>query len=315
MAVLENVNTGKRIILFCHHTIGRDQSNHCIIEKRNISRSHAIIHWENGMWYLTDVSSNGTFVNENHICHERVGLNINDLISFSGENTDSCKLLNADQPRSFLRALDCIENNIELPDGIVFWEDQMVKTIYRDANQNFLYDDGEIVRYVIAGEFFVINKIEYEFIENEYLEDTKRYLDLIPNLYLELVLSCDEEDVYAKIHLNDLIFDLGCRTYNQLLLQLVRIRERDKVEGLTNNQRGWIKCKNLGDILSKEVLKEVDDYYINNLIYRLRKHVLELHPYGNIFANIIERKNGKLRFGFDTAVIRKEELYIEERNS
>jgi hypothetical protein len=314
MAVLENVNTGKSTILFCHHTVGRDQSNRCIIEKQNISRSHAIIHWENGMWYLTDVSSNGTFVNENHIRHERVKLNKNDLISFSGDNTNSCKLINVEQPRSFLRAHNCLEDNIELPDGIVFWEDQSVKTIYRDANQNFLYDDGEIIRYVKTGESFVINQIEYEFIENEYLEDTKRYLYLIQNLYLELVLSCDEEDVHAKIHLNDLIFDLGCRTYNQLLLQLVKIKQRDKIEGLTDEQRGWIKCKDLGEILSKEVLKEVDDYYINNLIYRLRKHVLELHPYGNIFANIIERKNGKLRFGFDTAVIRKEELYIEEEN-
>ena len=312
MAILENINTGKKNILFCHHTIGRDQSNRCIIEKQNISRSHAIIHWENGMWHLTDVSSNGTFVNENHIRHDRVMLNENDLVSFSGDNTNSFKLINVEQPRSFLQAHNCLEDNIELPDGIVFWEDQSVKTIYRDANQNFLYDDGEIIRYVKTGESFVINKIEYEFTENEYLEDTKSYLYLIQNLYLELVLSCDEEDVNAKIHLNDLTYDLGCRTYNQLLLQLVKIKQRDKKEGLTDEQRGWIKCKNLGEILSKEVLKEVDDYYINNLIYRLRKHVLELHPYGNVFANIIERKNGKLRFGFDTAIIRKEELYIEE---
>lgn len=312
MAVLKNVNTGKSTILFCHHTIGRDQSNRCIIEKQNISRSHAIIHWENGMWHLTDVSSNGTFVNENHIRHERVKLNKNDLISFSGDNTDLCELINVDQPRSFLRALDCLEGNIELPDGIVFWEDQSVKTIYRDAIQNFLYDDGEIIRYVKTGETFLINQIEYEFIENEYLEDTKSYLYLIQNLYLELVLSCDEEDIHAQIHLNDLTFDLGYRAYNQLLLQLVKIKQKDKIDGLADEQRGWIKCKDLGEILSKEVLKDVDDYYINNLIYRLRKHVLELHPYGNVFANIIERKNGKLRFGFDTAVIRKEELYMEE---
>lgn len=314
MAVLENVNTGKRTILFCHHTIGRDTSNRCIVDRKNISRSHAIIHWENGMWYLTDVSSNGTLVNEKHICHERVKLNKNDLISFSGNHADSSKLINADQPRSFLQALDCTEDNIELPDGIVFWEDQTVKTIYRDVNQNFLYDDGEIIRYVNTRESFLINHIEYEFIENEYLEDTKRYLSLSQDLYLELVLSCDEEDVQAKIYMHDLTFDLGFRAYNQLLLQLVKIRQRDKVDGLLDEQRGWIRCKDLGRILSKEVLKDVDDYYINNLIYRLRKHVLELHPYGNIFANIIERKNGKLRFGFDKSVIRKEELYIEEED-
>tara|TARA_R110001583_G_scaffold24456_2_gene89151 strand:+ start:1206 stop:2150 length:945 start_codon:yes stop_codon:yes gene_type:complete len=312
MAVLENVSTGKRTILFCHHTIGRDQSNRCIIEKQNISRTHAIIHWENGMWYLTDVSSNGTFVNENHIRHERVKLNKNDLISFTGDNTNTCELINIEQPRSFLRALDFLEDHIELPDGIVVWEDQSVKTIFRDAIQNFLYDDGEIIRYVKTGETFVINQIEYEFIENEYLDDTKRYLYLIQNLYLELVLSCDEEDVHAKIHLNDLTFDLGCRAYNHLLLQLVKIKQKDKVDGLADEQRGWVNCKDLCEILSKEVLKEVDDYYVNNLIYRLRKQVLKLHPYGNVFANIIERKSGKLRFGFDTAVIRKEELYIEE---
>ena len=312
MAVLENVKTGKKTTLFCHHTIGRDQSNRCIIEKQNISRSHAIIHWENGMWHLTDVSSNGTFVNENHIRHERVTLNENDLISFSGDHTHSCKLVNLEQPRSFLRARNFLEDNIELPDGIVFWEDQSVKTIYRDAIQNYLYDDGEVIRYVKSGELFVINQKEYEFVENEYLEDTKRYLYLIQNLYLELILSCDEEDVNAKIHLNDLTFDLGSRTFNHLLLQLVKIKNKDKADGLTDEQRGWIKCKDLGEILSKEVMKEVDDYYINNLIYRLRKHVLALHPYGNIFAKIIERKNGKLRFGFDSAVIRKEELYVED---
>jgi hypothetical protein len=312
MGVLENVNTGKRTILFCHHTIGRDLSNRCVVDRKNISRSHAIIHWENGMWYLTDVSSNGTLVNEKQICHERVRLNKNDLISYSGNRADLCKLINTDKPRSFLRAIDSTEDNIELPDGIVFWEDQTVKTIYRDINQNFLYDDGEIVRYVNTNEVFLINQLEYEFIENEYLEDTKRQLSLAQDLYLELILSCDEEDVQAIIHLNDLAFDLGSRAYNQLLLQLVKIRQKDKADGLTDEQRGWIRCKDLGDILSKEVLKEVDDYYINNLIYRLRKHVLELHPYGNIFANIIERKNGKLRFGFDKAVIRKEELYIEE---
>lgn len=314
MAVLENVNTGKRTILFCHHTIGRDISNRCIIDRKNISRSHAIIHWENGMWYLTDVSSNGTLVNEKQICHERVRLNKNDLISYSGNCADSCKLINADQPRSFLQAIDSTEDNIELPDGIVFWEDQTVKTIYRDVNNNFLYDDGKIVCYVNTNKAFLINQVEYEFIENEYLEDTKRQLSLTQDLYLELILSCDEEDVQAIIHLNDLTFDLGSRAYNQLLLQLAKIRQRDKADGLTDEQRGWIRCKDLGDILSKEVLKEVDDYYINNLIYRLRKHVLELHPYGNIFVNIIERKNRKLRFGFDKAVIRKEELYIEEED-
>ncbi len=312
MAVLENVITGERTILFCHHTIGRDTSNRCVVDKKNISRSHAIIHWENGMWYLTDLSCNGTLVNKKHICHERVKLNRNDLISFSGNQVDSCKLINADKPRSFLQAINDSVDHIELPDGIVFWEDKTVKTIYKDVNQNFIYDDGDIVRYVRTQESFFINQLEYEFIENEYLEDTKRQLSLAQNLHLELILSCDEEDVHAKIHLHDLTFDLGSRAYNQLLLQLVKLKQADKAYGLTDEQRGWVRCKDLAEILSKEVLKEVDDYYINNLIYRLRKQVLGLHPYGNIFTNIIERKNGKLRFGFNEAVIRKEELYIEE---
>ena len=312
MAVLENVNTGKRTILFCHHTFGRDPSNRSIIERKNISRSHAIIHWENSAWYLTDSSCNGTFVNEKHLCHKCVQLKENDLILFPGDNTNSWKLIDVDQPRSFLRAVDSTEDHIQLPDGIVFWEDQTLKTIYRDLNQNFIYDDGDMVRCVKMGESFVINQSEYVFVENEYLEDTRRNLDLRGDVYLELVLSCDEEDVNAKIHLNDLTFDLGCRTYNHLLLQLVKIRQSDKEQGLTDLQSGWIKSKDLGKILSKEVLKEVDDYYINNLIYRLRKHVLKFQPFGNVFANIIERKNGKLRYGFEKSVIKKEEIFTTE---
>jgi len=62
----------------------------------------------------------------------------------------------------------------------------------------------------------------------------------------------------------------------------------------------------LYEALSKELLKEVDAYYINTLIHRLRKNLINLPPYGFLFANIVERKKGKLRFGLPNFEIEKE---------
>lgn len=48
--------------------------------------------------------------------------------------------------------------------------------------------------------------------------------------------------------------------------------------------------------LSKEELKEIDQYNLNTRIRRIRKGLLALQPYGNQFVNIIERKRGAVRF-------------------
>ena len=45
-------------------TLGRSSENHFVLDdpQRFVSRNHAVISYENGLYYLTDTSTEGTFV-------------------------------------------------------------------------------------------------------------------------------------------------------------------------------------------------------------------------------------------------------------
>ena len=119
-------------------------------------------------------------------------------------------------------------------------------------------------------------------------------------------MSFDEEQIISKIAINDLELDLGNRVFNHLLLYLIREKQKDLSFGVTDTSCGWVYMDDLNKAMSKELLKEVDAYYINTLIHRLRKFLMKLKPYGFLFANIIERKKGQLRFGLSKFEINKE---------
>lgn len=68
-------------------TIGRQDDNDIVIPEQTISKNHAIIHIENGSFFLTDLgSTNGTFVNGNRI--DKLILKSGDIIRFGAS---TCK--------------------------------------------------------------------------------------------------------------------------------------------------------------------------------------------------------------------------------
>jgi hypothetical protein len=313
MAILENVVDGERIILFCRHSIGRDYHNRCVIRERDVSRNHAMIHWENGNWYLTDSSRNGTQLNKNMIYHSSEKLKQNDLIQFSVFKRSVWKLIDDSPPTSFLEAKDGIDSFIELKDGIIFLDSEDVRILFRNANFDWVLDDGSEEKILIDGESCTIDKQEYVFVENENLEDTSKKFDFTEDACLKLYLSSDEEEVTAQIHINDLILDLGTRTYNLLLLHLVRVKLADREYGVKEELCGWAECVDVIEALSKEVLKEVDEFYLNNLIFRLRRRLMKLKPYGQLLMNIVERKKGKLRCGLSKFDVVKGQVLITNK--
>ncbi|MDQ2179998.1 FHA domain-containing protein [Marinifilum sp. D714] len=310
MAVLENVVDGERMILFCQHSIGRDYHNRCVIQERDVSRNHAIIHWENGNWYLTDSSRNGTLLNQNMIYHSSTIIKKNDIIQFSIYKRTVWKLIDDSPPSSFLEHKTFSRSYIELRDGAIFLENNDAKILFRNSNSDWVIHDQEGEKILIDGELCIIDDEEYIFVENEKLEETSRKIDFSEEACIKLQISNDEEEVTARIHINDFILDLGTRSYNLLLLYLIRIKQDDRVSGLNEEASGWVDCKDVIRDLSKEVLKEIDDFYINNLIYRLRKKLMELEPYGHLLMNIIERKKGRLRCGLSKFEIHKDYLFI-----
>ncbi|MCJ8292058.1 MAG: FHA domain-containing protein [Crocinitomicaceae bacterium] len=310
MATIHNKSKKEKYLLHNQHTIGRGKNNISCIEALDISRRHAVIFWENNYWQLTDFSSNGTRVNNVHVHHATKKLEKDDLILFSNNKKDVWEIINLDPPNSYLRTVNSNYEIIDLGKGKVFPEESNPKwTLFRGKNQNWMMDDGEIETILIHGKKYQIEGVDYEFIENECLADTNKNIDFTKNACFHFFLSTDEENITSKIKTNDLIIDLGNRVYNHLLLHLVRAKQQDLEFGLNDQFCGWVYMKDVEQALSKELLKDIDAYYINILIHRLRKSLIDSPPYGYLFTDIIERKKGKLRFGLPYFSIEKEQLF------
>jgi pSer/pThr/pTyr-binding forkhead associated (FHA) protein len=308
MATIENKFTGEKLILHSQHTFGRSPNNISVIQENDVSRRHATIYWENNSWFLMDYSSNGTKINKRHIHHATKKLKKNDVIRFSNYNRGVWELINNNSPCCFLKAVKVPQNFIELDKRIVIIrrETQQV-AIFRNSNNRWIFDDGKTETTLVNGYSYSINNENYIFIDNECQNETHRNIDLTQKASFQFTLSADEESVFVKIRINELILDLGSRSYNHLLLHLARIRKKDLDSGISEQSSGWVYIEELTNPLSKELMLEVDEYYINNLIFRVRKCLFDLHPYGHLFANIIERERGKLRFGFTRFIIEKEQ--------
>jgi len=308
MAFVKNEISEEILFFHSQHTIGRDKSNTSCFEEKDISRKHAIIHWENHRWYLTDFSSNGTKVNNQHIHHATKQLELNDVIQFSQNQDYKWKLINIGIPCSFLKSVDG-NKVIDLRDGIALsQEEDMSWSIIKDRNQNWIIDNEGVETILEDRKRYSIEGVEYEFIENEPLENTVQYNNVVKTANLQFLLSTDEETINVKIQVSDMEIDIGHRTCNHLLLLLARAKKNDSDINTTNpDLAGWVDVEILKKALSKELLKAIDDVNINVMIHRLRKCLMTHPPYGHLFANIIERKRGKLRFNLTNFEILKEE--------
>lgn len=307
MAVIENKFNGAKLMLHCQHTIGRDRNNSSLLNEKDVSRKHAIIYWEKDRWQLTDFSSNGTKVNATYVHHATKRLEKNDLLQFSNAKEGVWKIVNLNPPNSFLISLDSSANFIDLSENLLFPAgDNLKLTFFQNKDQKWVMDDELQETILIHKEKYLINRISYQFIENESLSDTILNTDITKKACFQLLISVDEERITSKIKINDLELDLGDRVFNHLLLHLARVKQQDLNFGLDDKLCGWVDMEDLYEALSKELLKNVDAYYINTLIHRLRKNLMNLPPYGFLFANIVERKKGKLRFGLANFEIEKE---------
>jgi len=307
MAIVQNKLNGEKIILHSQHSIGRDRSNVSLLDQKDVSRKHAIIYWENDCWQLTDFSSNGTKINSTYIHHSTKKLDNNDVLQFSNTDEGIWKIINLNPPNSFLKAIDSNTEYIDLEIGITLPNTTDPKwTFFQNKNQEWVMDDETEETILIHKETYLINGVSYQFIENEILSDTLLNTDITKNACFQLLISIDEESISSKIKINDLELDLGDRVFNHLLLHLARVKQQDLNFGLNDKLCGWVDMDDLHEALSKELLKDIDAYYINTLIHRLRKNLMNLPPYGFLFSNIIERKKGKLRFGLPNFEIEKE---------
>ncbi|MEM0999230.1 MAG: FHA domain-containing protein [Bacteroidota bacterium] len=282
------------------------------IRDHDISRDHAAINWEGDGWYLRDKSRNGTTVGMKYLQHDSVKLVRGDTIKFGKCQETFWEVLDTSPPACYFQSVFAEEEVMSLTacPGIPNPEDERVSFFF-DQLQWMVERDGD-TQTLEHGMIVEIQGKPWKFIENEDLVITRNNASVASQAVFVFRLSLDEERVALKIKMNAFELDLGERVYHHLLLALARKRLADFEMGYDMTELGWAAIEDVTYDLSKEFRREVDAYYLNVQIYRLRKQLLESEPLGYMFSNIIERRRGEIRFAAPHFQIIKEGQCINE---
>jgi hypothetical protein len=308
MASLLNFYTNEIILLNAYHQIGRTSQNNTCIKDNDISRNHAVICWEESSWKLMDHSKNGTIIDSRIICQASKELRKGNIIQFGSNKSTIWKVLDTNPPCSYLKSRSKRNCFIDLSLSLIWPDDEHPEvSFYKTAYGFWEADLGNENVELKNGSILTLGSEEWEYVENDMLSSTSDLNDISKYACFVFNVSPDEEKVGVKIVINDLHLDLGGRVYNHVLLRLVRQRESDAATGYSADKQGWVTMEEMTNYLSKELLTEVDEYYLNVQIHRLRKKLMELSPYGYLFSNVIERKYGELRFSHPVFKIEKED--------
>lgn len=297
MSILENAITGQRVVLRVNHTVGRSQSSLLIINEVDVSKSHARIRWDGQCWLLTDTSRNGTLLNDKIILHASIRLKAGDMIQFSESVRTTWKMLDEQKPVNYILARSEEFKLIRLTESPLVYPNTITPEVSfsRSASLKWFLEINQYTMCLEHGNAYRFAGLFWTFYENEPLIDTIDLPNVNESGRMEFYLSSDEESVEVKIVINDLVMTMGEKVYHFFLLLLARKRLEDQKRNLPKSDQGWLYVEVLLSLLSKELQREVDVYYLNVMIHRFRHHVSQLKPYGYLFANVIERRKGKLR--------------------
>lgn len=296
MATIINRATQEQVYLHYLHTFGRGKASSTRIKEADISTDHAKIYWQDQQWFITDRSRNGSLINRQFINNDTRPLAQGDIIRFGKGEATEWQVVDVERPLSYLQSL---QSGKRLLLGNTYYAlpndtNPSMELLYTEAGWAVESEDN--TRLITDKQVFDIAGEQWAFVENERTEDTVDYNEIKKQAGFRFTLSADQEKINVKIWVGERVMDLGNKTYNLVLFILAQQRQKDIQAGIQSKDQGWMQVEQLINILSKEELREVDQYNLNTRIRRIRQDLLKLAPYGKQFVGIIERKRGDLRF-------------------
>lgn len=297
MGVIQNVSSGAIVLLHAQHRFGRDPlAADTPMVSADVSKVHATIKWQGGSWALHDHSRNGTLCNKKIIHQSAVPLDVGAILQFGKASSTRWEILETSPPRSYLNCLDA--PGFFLPSAPEnHWCSELAGvSFYIDNRHRWYIEIGSSSYQLEHGLILTIEGKKWQYIENEVIDETIDNGQLVKNSYFQFELSHDEEHVLLHLYINGHHYNIGERTYNQLLLTLARMRIVDEENGVPFERQGWISTEKIIDLLSREIMRKVDKYYLNLQIHRVRKQLMGLKPYGYLLSGTIERQLGEIRF-------------------
>lgn len=300
MASIINLVTEELVVLTPLFTVGRNASLvNLHLAFGDVSQSHATLLWSKEGWQLRDHSRNGTLLDGEHVWQRTAKLTKNHVLQFGSDAQTKWKLLDLDPPFPFLKSLNRRNHIIRLSFATALPDQQRHEAaIYFLPEKGWVYEKEGHVNALSHGHKISFANDEWEFVSITELEDTIDQQSLVAGARLLFHLSLNEEHIRLELQLSrHNAIDLGSRAHNYLLLSLARKRYSDHLLQLPEADQGWSTIDEITEDLSREMQKEVDVYFLNLQIFRLRKQLCEIPEIGYLFSNIIERRPGEIRLG------------------
>lgn len=293
MGLFRKQTEKRHVTLNTTNAIGRSTYSHFVLEEASVSKKHATITWNGSNWILQDHSRNGTLINNKLVSNTSVVLHTGDLLKFGVLDNNCWEITDCSAPHSYLVNTSNNET-IDLLECVAFPNDHSAEILFFKHGETWVAETTKTNIQLSHNETYNFLNSSWRFYYNESLDETLDTRSITEQAIFEFELSPDEEQVSLSIVLNDLSINLGDRAHNHLLLALARKRLESNPNSSKGNL-GWTSIEALVTSLSKELLREVDEYYLNLLIHRFRKHVAAQAPYGSLFTPSLQRTNGQIR--------------------
>jgi len=316
MGLIQNLESLDKKVLMSSHLFGRDRDRvSTSLQGGAASRIHASISWQNGHWFFSDFSKNGTVVNGKLLLKTGHRVRNGDVFKFGPDESNHWQITDDSPPGSYLVAQGDSRKMIRLSADEVNHLPWSGSTIHFSNDLGWYYDEQGDSLLLEEGKVYQFAEVAWKFVRNEVITETIDDLGELTSAFFQFDLSADEEHIKMSLNVRGVEMDLGERAHNYLCLALARRRIQDLEEGYDEADQGWFATEELLKDLSRELQQEVDVYYLNLQVFRFRKLLSSSLPYGFLFSEVMERRKNEIRFGHHGFLVVKEgKQVIDTRN-
>ena len=292
--------------LNAYHCFGRSMTNvDTAINAPEISRLHAIIEWTSEQWFIRDISSNGTWINDKKLVKDRsYRLNVGDKIYFAKAKVHGFIVQELTPPQNMLFTVEqpltnSVQPPIVLKDYNLLPSEQAPEiALFYVHSKNQWYkehlDDEAGVAYLLTNlDLLYFANQNWQLKLNSPTDNTAQLSKpklLAHEIKYRFNLSQDEETAELTITVNDEEFCLFDRAHHCLTLSLAKDRDEDAKMGIDEYNQGW----RLPEIITGE--QGCDIQLLNTHVSRAKKQIIDVLNGACDGEVLIERKGKQIRF-------------------
>ena len=319
MATLRLHGSSDLIYLREYHTIGRRRHEvDTILDHAFVSKLHAVIEWKVDSWVITDMSSNGTWLNGNRLkTYTPQRLEKADSIEIASHQETKFEVLDLSPPFDMIYRVDnMIETRLLDENQLLPSESQPILELYKcperldwfaqrlgsDSNVNTELGPFEHGSQIQCGEhtwaFFIVN----EEAQTEAIESGAK---TVAEVEFRFDISQNEENTSLTLIHNGREQSLSERSHHYLLAHLVRWKANQQnsqsdSQQVTSDSFGWLDCQTLAKELG------VDETHLNILVFRARQQITKALVGYSGSSSLFERRRGAIRAGISNFSVYKE---------